>query len=301
MTAPGAFEPLIKRQPADVSHLSSVVQGLLVHSEWLAAYRLDPCAYHSVSRATLPVSERLAALLADGRALDESRTPAARAVGTCRDFALLLCSFLRTLGRPARVRCGFASYFTSQVAPHVTLQVAARVMPNVMPGEGPASTTFRPTNVRNDRWEDHWICEYWDKGQQKWHLVDAQLDEVTRAACNVVFDPLDLPPGVFLTAGEAWLRCRNGEADPDSFGNATTKGLWFISVNVMRDAYVMNNRETSVWDRWREASPEHRVVLAHELPALDNLARNPAQPISGGGPPWLTSRAGAAYSRSGAG
>ncbi|HTI80773.1 MAG TPA: transglutaminase domain-containing protein, partial [Acetobacteraceae bacterium] len=166
MTEPGAFEPLIKRLPADVAYLSRIVQGLLVHSEWLAAYALDPRAWSSISRATLPISQRLAALLDDGRALDEARAPAARAVGTCRDFALMLCSFLRTLGRPARVRCGFASYF-------------------------------------GDGWADHWACQYQDSRSGTWLFADAQLDEVTRKACDITFNPSDLPPGKFLTAGEA--------------------------------------------------------------------------------------------------
>jgi hypothetical protein len=251
MTELGAFEPLIKRLASDdVGGLSRVVQGLLVHSEWLAAYGLDPSAFRSVSRATLPVSERLARLLdADGRSLDEARTPAARAVGTCRDIALMLCSFLRALGTPARVRCGFASYF-------------------------------------GDGWEDHWVCEYWDGERKTWVLVDAQLDEVTRAACNVRFNPSELPSGVFLTAGEAWLRCRAGADNPDRFGNGDTKGLWFMMVDVVRDWYVVNDRETSVWDRWREASPEQRNVPADELPALDRLARDPELAICDLMPSW---------------
>jgi hypothetical protein len=43
-----------------------------------------------------------------------------KAVGQRRDFALMMCAFLRAKGTAARVRCGFASYF----------------------GEG---------------WEDHWV------------------------------------------------------------------------------------------------------------------------------------------------
>ena len=265
MTEPGAFESLIKRLPPDVGYLSRVVQGLLVHSEWLAAYGLDPRAYHSISRATLPVSERLAALLNKGRALDEAHVPAARAVGTCRDFALILCCFLRTLGRPARLRCGFASYF-------------------------------------GDKWEDHWICQYWDSRTNQWLLADAQLDEVTRAACEVTFNPLDLQPEEFLTAGEAWRRCRAGTDSPDRFGNGTTKGLWFMAVDVVRDWYVVNNHETSAWDRWREATPGQRLVPVAELPALDAFARDPEQPISDLVPPWLTGATEAtAYSSLGTG
>jgi hypothetical protein len=228
-----------------------------MHSEWLAAYELDPSTYRSASRATLPISERLAVVLDDGHALDKARAPAQRAIGTCRDFALMLCSFLRTLGTPARVRCGFASYFVGG-------------------------------------WEDHWICEYWDSNDENWHLADAQLDEVIRTACKVSFNPLDLPPGVFLTAGEAWLRCRSDRDNPGRFGNGGTNGPWFMMVDVVRDWSAVNDRVTSAWDRWREASPEQRVVPADELPRVDDLAHNPEQAISDRMPPWLARAAEAA-------
>jgi hypothetical protein len=44
MTEPGAFETQIKALPSEVAALNQVVQGLLVHSEWLAAYGVDPNA-----------------------------------------------------------------------------------------------------------------------------------------------------------------------------------------------------------------------------------------------------------------
>jgi len=105
MTEPAALESQIKNLPSDVASLNRVVQGLLVHAEWLAAYGLEPLSFDS-PRPTLPVHERLGALVAcDGPALEAARPPARRAVGTCRDFALALCSFLRANSVPARLSC----------------------------------------------------------------------------------------------------------------------------------------------------------------------------------------------------
>jgi hypothetical protein len=251
MTEPGALESRVRGLPADVASLNRAVQGLLVHCEWLAAYGANSSAFPSFSRATLPVSERLAALVErDVLGLDEARTPTQRSVGTCRDFALTLCSFLRTTGTPARLRCGFASYLA-------------------------------------DGWEDHWICEYWDNQKSEWLLSDPQLDEVTRAACRVTFNTSNMPRDVFLSAGEAWFQCRKGQSNPNGFGQRSAKGLWFLGVNVVRDSYAVNNRETSAWDGWREASPDLRTVHADELPALDEIARNPEQALSDLAPAWL--------------
>ena len=240
MTAPGPLARQFEQLPSDVVSLSRITHGLLVHAEWLSAYGVSASAFPTISRTTLPVAQRLGALLElDKRALDEPRRPAQRAVGTCRDFALTLCSFLRAKGTPARLRCGFAAYLA-------------------------------------DGWEDHWVCEYWDSRSAEWRLSDPQLDDVTRAKCNVAFDPSDMPRDVFLTAGEAWLRCRAGKDNSERFGHGSTKGLWFMKVNLVRDGYAVNNRETSEWDRWREASPRLRTVSTEELPQLDDLARDPA-------------------------
>jgi hypothetical protein len=221
MTDPASLAALIEELPDDITALSRVVQGLIVHCAWLERYG-DNSAFGVVSRTTLPVEKRLASLLKRGKPDLRRRIPTQREVGTCRDFALMMCSFLRAKGTAARVRCGFASYL------------------------GPD-------------WEDHWVCEYWNSREARWCLSDAQLDEVVGAACNVNFDTSNVPRDTFLTAGEAWLRCRAGNDDPDRYGQGSIRGIWFMSVNVVRDAFAVNGRETSSWDRWREASSEQRT------------------------------------------
>jgi len=112
MTEPDALTSSFTRLPPDVASLNRLVQGLLIHCDALWRYGENPGAFGPISRTTLPVKQRLANLLnRDGRALDEARTPTQREVGTCRDFALMVCAFLRSMGTAARLRCGFASYF----------------------------------------------------------------------------------------------------------------------------------------------------------------------------------------------
>ena len=118
-------------------------------------------------------------------ARDERRLSAARPVGerlvvVCRHFTVLLVTMLRAKGVPARARCGFAAYF--------------------FPG----------------RYEDHWVCEYWNSGRRQSILVDAQIDAFQKDMFKPQFDLLDVPRDQFLVAGEAWARCRAGEADPQT-------------------------------------------------------------------------------------
>lgn len=251
MSDPAHHAGTVSALTSDISALNFVVQGLLAHSDWLTAYGLDEAAYRAVSRATLPVAERLDRIVErDGESLKICRPLAKREVGTCRDSALMLCCFLRTRGVPARVRCGFAAYF-------------------------------------NSPWEDHWVCEFWDRKARRWRLSDPQLDELQREHLHILFDTTDVPREVFLTAGHAWLACRRGEADPRRFGHGEVTGEWFVKINVVRDHYALNARETSDWDGWRAAPLSKRMIGEHELTLLDDLATRPEQPLVDFDPDWL--------------
>lgn len=250
MSDPGAGSLNFDGLPVDVAELCHVVQGVLIHSDWLAAYGVDEAQFRTVSRETLPLDGRLRQIAdLDGSALTTERAPDRRAVGTCRDYALMLCGMLRQQGVPSRVRCGFATYFT-------------RV------------------------WEDHWICEYWHEG--RWRRADAQLDPIIAPRLGIGFDLADLPDDMFITAGEAWRRCRAGEADPMDFGHGSqASGLWFVRVNVVRDHHSVNGRETSDWDTWRRATVAHHSLSETECTEVDEIAAHPEMPTAEPRPPWL--------------
>jgi hypothetical protein len=254
MSDPAAFAPRAKDLPNDVAALNRIVQGVLIHCEMLSAYGL---ADRAASRQTLSVSERLKDVFArDASRIAEPRTPEKRSIGTCRDFALMLTSLLRCRGVPARLRCGFAAYFTDDWK-------------------------------QADMWQDHWVCEYWKPETASWHLSDAQLDDVSGRLLQIDFDDADMPRRWFKTAGEVWQHCRSGKTDPARYGHGETRGLWFIGVNVARDHLILHEKVPSPWDRWREASHAARSVDETEAVALDDLAANPEQPLRNLKPPWL--------------
>lgn len=238
ITTPGRHGASVEALPDEPAALVRTVQGLLLHEHLASAYGVTlPHERRSEPhlRFVEPMLNRL--LAHDDRPLTVARPAEKRLVGVCRHFALLLVAFLRAKGVPARARCGFASYFE--------------------PG----------------RWTDHWIAERWDEATERWVMVDAQLDEVQRRALGVDFDPLDVPcPARFLTAGEAWARCRDGAADPAAFGIFDLRGPWFVAGNVLRDAAALNRMEMLPWDSWG-AMPRPDEPLAPDRSALfDRLA-----------------------------
>jgi len=80
------------------------------------------------------------------------------------------------------------------------------------------------------KFEDHWVCEYWDADGRRWALADAQLDAIWCERIRVSFDTCDVRREQFLTAADAWQRCRRGAADPQilevSFAGSTASGSW---------------------------------------------------------------------------
>ncbi|TQV82208.1 transglutaminase [Denitrobaculum tricleocarpae] len=218
MTSPGKYASAFDALPDDVSSLLTVVQGLFVHSDFLDIHGLAGSAFSTRSRETLPVEKRLDQIFQiSNQALQIARPVDHRAVGTCRDYALMMCGLLWHKSFDARVRCGFAQYF--------------------VPG----------------RYEDHWLCEYRCADTGRWVRVDAQMDEAHRDHLAIAFDPSDVPDGAFVTAVEAWDLVRTGKAAPELFGHGDAAGAWFLWVNLARDYFALCGQEVSPWDSWRSA------------------------------------------------
>jgi hypothetical protein len=202
--------------PDDPDGLRRCVTGLVIHpfmADWLYGLALTPDRL--AEKEQRPAAAIVAtALDHDPRPLAESRPPESRAVGVCRNFTVLHVAFLRQIGVPARARCGFASYFE--------------------PG----------------KWVDHWVTEVWDPAAARWRRADPQLDDRQLEGFHIDFDPAELPPGRFLSGGEAWQLIRAGNADPDVFGILDLWGAWMVRANAVRDLAALNKVELLPWDAW---------------------------------------------------
>ena len=237
MTSGGEHARMLDAVPRDLAGMTRVVQGLLLHEHWAPAYGVTlPDKRRSESHIR-PASRMLDRLLSiDDRPLTAARPVDARLVGVCRHFTVLLVAMLRAQGVPARARCGFGAYFK--------------------PGH----------------FEDHWVCEYWNAMDGRWVLVDAQIDDVQRAKVQPDFDLLDVPRDRFVIAGDAWARCRAGDADPSTFGIFDMRGLWFIAGNLLRDLAALNNMEMLPWDVWGAMIRPDEALGADRLALFDRLS-----------------------------
>jgi hypothetical protein len=229
---PGRHAAGLAALPVDPAVLTEIVGGVILHP-------LHAAAKGSAEPELRRVVDIIDAVLAkDGRPLSQTRETGRRVLGTCRNYALLACAILRQHGLPARLRVGFADYFTPGFA------------------------------------EDHWVCEYHDGNA--WHLLDAELTAEVRQHLGLSFSPGDVPRRRFLTAGVAWKQLRCGEHDPARFGVSFIglSGAWFVAGSLLRDLAALNMDEMMPWDHW---GPARDFRPGTEIPApwlsrLDRLA-----------------------------
>lgn len=239
MTAAGRYAPLIESLPGDIPSLTAAAHGLLIHEHIAHRYGVTLTERDRSSVHIRPVEQMLIQILArDSRPLHIARRPAARLPANCRHFTVMMTAMLRVHGTPARARCGFGDYFGTK------------------------------------RFEDHWVCEYWHATEQRWILVDAQIDDQQRDLFGVDFDVTDVPRDRFLTAGRAWAAYRSGTADPALFGLTMTNeaGDWWIAGNLMRDAAALRNIELLPWDCWGTMPGPEDTISAELAVLFDGLA-----------------------------
>jgi transglutaminase superfamily protein len=247
-TSPGNHAEALAGLPADLAALTEVAHGLIVHEHLTGMYGFELTDERRASVHVRPVSGLLDQVVAeDDRALDVAREPSARVPGDCRTFTVFTQAALRAHGIPARARCGFGGYF----------------------GTG--------------WYEDHWVCEYWNAAAGRWTLADAQIDDVQREVFGVELDVLDVPRDDFLVAGDAWLRCRAGLADPGKFGLSLLgeAGYWWIAANLVRDVAALNNMEMLPWDIWGEMLRPDEEPDEAQLALFDELAALTTDPDAG--------------------
>lgn len=223
ITDPGPYSYLYTGLPADIKSLCSIVQGLLLHETdgKLFNYDIPKSRLKETNlRYVHCMLEKILEL--EPVNIIKKRAPEKRLVVTCRDFACILCSMLRSKNIPARVRIGFGTYI------------------------------YQNTNFKSD----HALLEYWDNNANKWKRVDARTSDfhIKNNRHQIDFDIYDVPEDRFIVAGAAWDACRKEQALPNSFGyglfNRRVSGWWYIRNKVLQDLAALNKSEPLLWDAW---------------------------------------------------
>lgn len=238
MTDPAQYGDAIRGLPSDSGELANLLHGLVIHEHMLCMYGVSVSDDRRAEVHNREVTSLLGCMHARGTdPLESGLAPADRFVGDCRHISVLLVTMLRAQSVPARARCGFGGYFDVKT------------------------------------WADHWVGEYWNATEERWVLVDAQIDSVQREHFGITFDVLDVPRDEFVVAGRAWLDCREGKVDPGDYGIMQMSGLGFIAGNVMRDFASLNRVEMLPWDVWGAMPPIDAPMTDEQVALIDRLSQ----------------------------
>jgi hypothetical protein len=250
LSDPGNLRSLYDPLDRSRADLARVVQGLLIapYEEALEMYGLGPAeigsARFGVRSAEGPLKRIESRHLGP---LTSSRPPKDRIGAFCRNFTFLHVSMLRHFGIPARFRVGFAGYLWKD-----------------------------PTY-----WCGHRIIEHFGQDHGAWVMVDPCVDQVRGCAKGISVNTLDPgSSGKFLSAREAWRRCRAGGADPSSFGESESdRGMAPERYALLHDFAYLNKLELLGCDDWGDlaAKPEERLTDGDRV-FLDKVAELTVQP-----------------------
>lgn len=209
------MKSMIKDIPTDIEGIVKIVQNTLLHQHWAKQYGIELNDQKISEVYVRPIDDKLKLLKQkDIHTLSEPISYDKKLIGICRDFSVLMSSLCREVGIPARARCGFADYFE----------------------EG--------------NYIDHWVCEVWNSQENRWMMVDAQLDEYQQSALEIDFNPLDISFPHFITGDQSWLLCRNNTYNPDIFGIFKWWGYDYLRCNLILDANSLVGTAMQPWDFW---------------------------------------------------
>jgi hypothetical protein len=240
MTTGGTHDSYLRSAPSGIRELAATVQQLFIYDVVAKEfYGFDVPRQRTDEihlRSTEALLDRIIQL--DDSPLVRPRSVDKRTIGRCHHFALMTVAVLRAHGIAARARCGFGAYFNPP------------------------------------QFEDHWVCEYWDPDERRWVLADTQIDAVWIEKLGIRYDVLDVPRDQFLTAADAWNKCRIGKLDPEKFGISFVQlhGLWFVAGSLVRDLAAVNKVEMLPWDSWGVQPKPEAELDNSQLRLFDEIA-----------------------------
>lgn len=231
-TLDGVSPAVLADLPEDPVEICRLVHALVIQPTDAQALGLAP--ERLAASQIRPAAGLLRELLALNPApVPIARQPRDRVVGTCRHFAVIACALLRHRDIPARVRCGFATYF--------------------QPGQG----------------LDHWITEYCD-ASGRWVRIDAEILGQSMLPHAEDLRPGDFLTGgeawVAFRNGDIDA-ARFGVDGTKNWGPAEIRG------NAVKDLAAVNKVEMLPWDEWGRMTEAYQGATGPDYDELlDTLA-----------------------------
>jgi hypothetical protein len=301
LTDPKEYSYMLDRLPDKVIGICQIAEQQTVHRNLLPYFGISKRKWPEMSNIW-PGGEPIPAMpymlealkKTDPYNLYDQRPVENRLIGACMVESTFLTSLLRSKSIPARIRAG---YFKDTMAnsDHVISfwenNVRERGIREDLMKEDPQewkklmNDITRREQIEVNKHIEHWVCEYWDKNENKWRLLDANITFL-KASSDIEVE-YHLPPKHFQFAYDAWKIMRTSENfNPDQYTEYPHDGRSHIRSQLLLDYYCLLNHDMAGFDnqsgqitkfvkrkKYEDLSPEELV----EMDALaDMLAQNPS-------------------------
>jgi hypothetical protein len=226
-TDPGKYKYLYKDLPDSISEICEIINHTIIHPVKVDQFtglkntKREDDKFQDIEDILAELVKR------NSGGLTMNRKPEERIILACGHFARMLASIMKYKGIPARVRVGFASYLS------------------------PAG---------ENKHVDHWICEIWNQKENRWMLVDPDIQMI------------DFERNKFELANDTWINARCNKINPEKYGYYEWWGLGYIKGNLCHDFFACLNEELIYWEGPEIFFKDIDKLDKNELELLDSIA-----------------------------
>lgn len=297
-TDPKDLASMLDKLPEDVIEICEIAKQQTVHHNLLPYFGVPKSDWKGMtnpwpSKAPFPGVRNMLAALKETKPhnIYNPRPVENRLIGACMLESAFLACLLRHQSIPARIRAGYFKNIMGD-SEHVisfweNVSRAKGIQKELLekdPTEWKQvmNNVTRKQQVEVDKHIEHWICEYWDKEENRWRLLDAN-NTFLKASSNIDVG-YQLQGKYFEFAFQSWKKMRSSESfNQAQYAEWPQDGRSHIRSQMLCDFYNLLNHDMVGYDdqtseiynfikgkKYEDTPPE-------ELQELDELAELLAQ------------------------
>jgi hypothetical protein len=285
-TNPKEYSSMLKKLPNDVIGICEIAKQQSVHHNLLPYFKIPKSKWDNMNRIWPPYMYDQLKALKDTEPFNlyENRPVEQRLIGACMSESHFLAGLLRYKKIPARLRAGYFKDISSNKEHFFEFWM------NVARVKGWASsllndpekwkeniTAFLNRQLSANHYIEHWVCEYWDKSEKKWRILDAN-DTFLKASSGIEVG-FHLPKKHFEYAYEAWKKMRSDKNfNPDQYFEEPQDGRSHIRSQLLWDFFSLLNHDLAGYSTPKRSTyqfvkqKKYEDTSKEELEELDKLA-----------------------------
>jgi len=285
-TDPREYSYMLENLPNDVLGICEIAKQQSVHHNLLPYFKVPKSEWNNMNRIWPPYMYDQLKALKDTKPsnLYDKRPVEQRLIGACMSESHFLAGLLRYKNIPARLRAGYFKDISSNEEHFIEfwMNVArenewAGDLLNDQEKWRENITAFLNRQLSANHYLEHWVCEYWDKREKKWRILDAN-DTFLKASSGIEVG-FHLPTEHFEYAYEAWKKMRSDkDFNPDQYFEESFDGQTHIRSQLLWDFFSLLNHDLAGYSTPKRSSyqfiklKKYEETAEEEIKELDKLA-----------------------------